>query len=79
MSAVRVWYSIGVVLLVLGAVFVFVLPDLQFLWFTGRPLGIVLAIVGAVEIGGGASAFATGSVSSSAVAFRTCSAAATSP
>ena len=42
---------LGVALMVAGAVFALGFPDLQFLIFTGRPLGIVLVLVGLLDVG----------------------------
>lgn len=43
--------ALGVVLVLVGALLALVLPELRFLWFEGRPLGILLVIVGVVEGG----------------------------
>lgn len=42
---------LGLALLVGGAVLALGFPDTEFLWFRGRPLGIVLAILGVVDLG----------------------------
>jgi len=44
-------YLIGTTLIVAGAVLALLIPDLTFLWFTGRPLGILLIAIGAFELG----------------------------
>ncbi|AKU18625.1 hypothetical protein [Luteipulveratus mongoliensis] len=41
---------IGVVFLIGGLVLALALPDTEFLWFRGRPLGVVLAIVGVLDL-----------------------------
>lgn len=41
---------LGVVLVAAGAVLLLFFRDAEFLWFRGQPLGIVLAIVGAVDL-----------------------------
>lgn len=43
----------GAVLVGIGLVLALVFPELRFLWFEGRPLGIVLAVVGAFDLVGG--------------------------
>ncbi|WP_375000354.1 hypothetical protein [Aeromicrobium sp. CTD01-1L150] len=42
--------SIGLLLLVTGAVLALGFADAEFLWFTGRPLGIVLVLLGAFDV-----------------------------
>lgn len=42
---------VSVALLVAGAVLALLLPDTEFLWFQGRPLGVVLVIVGLIDLG----------------------------
>lgn len=41
---------LGITLVGAGAVLAAFFPDLEFIWFRGRPLGIVLVIVGAFEL-----------------------------
>lgn len=41
---------LGVALVVVGVVVALVVPEKQFLIFTGRPFGVVVAILGAVDI-----------------------------
>lgn len=41
---------LGVSLVGAGAVLAAFFPDLEFIWFRGRPLGIVLIVVGAFEL-----------------------------
>ncbi|MEH3068129.1 MAG: hypothetical protein PGN15_08775 [Aeromicrobium erythreum] len=41
---------LGVSLVVVGVVVALTIPEKQFLIFTGRPFGVVLAIVGAFDI-----------------------------
>lgn len=41
---------IGLVLLIGGLVLAFAFPDAEFFWFRGRPLGIVLALIGAFDL-----------------------------
>lgn len=45
---------LGVVVTATGAVLALFFQDLEFYWFQGGPLGVVLMIVGAFEIGEGA-------------------------
>lgn len=40
---------LGAALVAVGAVLALAFADLQFFWFEGRPLGIVLAVLGLVE------------------------------
>lgn len=42
--------ALGLALVATGLVLALGFPDLRLLWFTGRPLGVVLAIVGAVDV-----------------------------
>lgn len=42
--------ALGVVLFIAGAVLALAFPDTEFFWFQGRPLGVVLAIVGAIDL-----------------------------
>ncbi|GAA3235178.1 hypothetical protein GCM10017691_32360 [Pseudonocardia petroleophila] len=41
---------LGAVLVGAGLVLALVLPELRYLWFEGRPLGILLAVIGAFEL-----------------------------
>lgn len=41
----------GIVLVVVGAVLALAFPELRVLWFEGRPLGVVLVVVGTLEAG----------------------------
>lgn len=41
---------LGLVLILAGGVLAFGFPDLKFFWFEGRPLGIVLAILGVLDL-----------------------------
>lgn len=41
---------VGALVVVAGLVLALALPEVRFLWFEGRPLGIVLAVVGVLEI-----------------------------
>ncbi|MFG2173788.1 hypothetical protein ACGFMO_20870 [Streptomyces niveus] len=41
---------LGISLVGAGAVLAAFFPDLEFIWFRGRPLGIVLIVVGAFEL-----------------------------
>lgn len=43
--------SLGAVLLVVGGVLALAFPDTELLWFRGRPLGVVLAVIGLVDVG----------------------------
>ncbi|WP_229054599.1 hypothetical protein [Aeromicrobium sp. Leaf350] len=43
----------GTLLVLVGAVLALVFPDAEFAWFTGRPLGVVLVIVGVVDLAQG--------------------------
>ena len=43
--------ALGVALVVAGLVFALGFPELQFLVFTGRPLGVVLVLVGLLDVG----------------------------
>ncbi len=42
--------SIGTLLVVVGIVLALGFADAEFLWFTGRPLGVVLVIVGVFDV-----------------------------
>lgn len=42
--------ALGVVLVVAGAVLALAFPDAEVFWFQGRPFGVVLAIVGAIDL-----------------------------
>lgn len=42
--------ALGVVLVVVGLVLALVFANLEVLWFTGRPFGILLVVLGAYEI-----------------------------
>lgn len=42
--------TLGLVLLAAGAVLALGFPDAELGWFDGRPLGVVLAIVGVVDV-----------------------------
>jgi uncharacterized membrane protein HdeD (DUF308 family) len=42
--------ALGVVLVVAGAVLALAFPDTEVFWFQGRPFGVVLAIVGAIDL-----------------------------
>ena len=46
--------SIGTLLVIVGVVLALGFADAEFLWFTGRPLGVVLVIVGALDLVQGA-------------------------
>lgn len=41
---------VGAALLVAGAVLALAFPDLRFFWFQGRPLGILLIIIGVIDV-----------------------------
>lgn len=41
---------VGDALLVAGAVLALAFPDLRFFWFQGRPLGILLIIIGVIDV-----------------------------
>jgi hypothetical protein len=43
--------SLGVALLAVGAVLALGFPDAEFLFFDGRPLGVVLAVIGLIDVG----------------------------
>lgn len=43
--------SIGLV--IAGVVLVLFFPDLEVLWFQGRPLGVVLIVLGAIDVANG--------------------------
>ena len=45
-----VQFTLGITLIVAGAALALFLPEAHFLVFTGRPLGIVLVIVGVVDV-----------------------------
>ncbi|MFJ2935404.1 hypothetical protein ACIO8G_21875 [Streptomyces sp. NPDC087219] len=40
----------GLTAIVAGGVLALFFPDLEFGWFRGRPLGIVLVVIGAFEL-----------------------------
>ncbi len=42
--------SLGVALVVVGVVVAVTIPETQFLIFTGRPFGVILALVGLLDI-----------------------------
>lgn len=42
--------ALGIALVVAGAVLALAFPDTEFFWFQGRPFGVVLAIVGAIDL-----------------------------
>ncbi|WGX95643.1 hypothetical protein [Nocardioides sp. L-11A] len=42
---------LGVVLVGAGMILALGYPDAELGWFEGRPLGVVLAIIGAVDLG----------------------------
>ena len=44
---------LGAVLVGAGLVLALILPELRFRWFEGRPLGILLALIGVFELGEG--------------------------
>ncbi len=41
---------VGALVVVAGLALALAFPEVRFLWFEGRPLGVVLAVVGALEI-----------------------------
>jgi uncharacterized membrane protein HdeD (DUF308 family) len=41
---------LGAVLIIAGGVLALFFPDLEFFWFRGRPLGVVLVVVGAIDL-----------------------------
>lgn len=41
---------VGAALLVAGAVLALAFPDLRFFWFQGRPLGILLILIGVIDV-----------------------------
>lgn len=45
--------ALGLVTIIAGAVLAFFFGDREFWWFRGQPLGIVLMIVGALDLGSG--------------------------
>lgn len=47
----RAQLLLGVALIALGGGLAIGFPEAEFIWFRGRPLGVVLAILGLVEIG----------------------------
>ncbi|MGJ9411337.1 hypothetical protein ACHAAC_01385 [Aeromicrobium sp. CF4.19] len=42
--------SIGGLLIIVGLVLVLGFADAEFLWFTGRPLGVVMAVLGVFDV-----------------------------
>jgi hypothetical protein len=44
----KIWLGIG--LIAAGAVLALFFRDLEFFWFRGGPLGIVLIIIGAIDL-----------------------------
>lgn len=40
----------GPAMVAIGAVLALAFPDLRFFWFQGRPLGLLLVVLGALEI-----------------------------
>lgn len=42
--------ALGVVLVVVGVTVAATIPEKQFLIFTGRPFGVILAIVGVLDV-----------------------------
>lgn len=44
---------LGAVLVGAGLVLALLFPELRFLWFEGRPLGILLVVIGVFELGEG--------------------------
>ncbi|WP_329280988.1 hypothetical protein [Streptomyces sp. NBC_00691] len=40
----------GLTAIVAGGVLALFFPDLEFGWFRGRPLGIVLVVIGGIEL-----------------------------
>ncbi|UEJ81916.1 hypothetical protein Bra3105_13820 [Brachybacterium halotolerans subsp. kimchii] len=43
-------HIIGAALVLVGGVLALFLPDLEFLWFRGRPLGVVLVVLGVIDL-----------------------------
>ncbi|YAL82988.1 hypothetical protein ACMYYO_13870 [Dermacoccaceae bacterium W4C1] len=43
-------YAIGIAIIAVGIVVAIGFANAQFLWFTGRPFGVVLAAIGAWEL-----------------------------
>ncbi|MBQ0983090.1 hypothetical protein KBZ10_00755 [Streptomyces sp. F63] len=41
---------LGAVAIIAGAVLAIFLPDIEFGWFRGRPFGLVLMVLGAIEL-----------------------------
>ncbi len=46
---------LGLALIAVGAVLALAFADTEFFWFRGRPLGIVLAVVGVLDLAEAAS------------------------
>ncbi|MFF2302390.1 hypothetical protein ACFVVP_07770 [Streptomyces sp. NPDC058128] len=40
----------GIAAIIAGGVLALFFPDLEFGWFRGRPLGIVLVVIGGIEL-----------------------------
>ncbi|EID56539.1 hypothetical protein [Saccharomonospora xinjiangensis] len=49
--ATKAKVALGVVLIVAGAVLALLFREDEFLWFRGGPLGVVLVVVGVLDLG----------------------------